>query len=109
MKVSGKQPGQVVETYALLDNISEVSLCDEKLIDELGISGARRRFSLTTQEKSDSPRSGYEVKLIINSIDNESSLEVPKVWTGERLNISELSIPKCRAHHSKSRDWGRCS
>ena len=52
-------------------------------------------FSLTTQAKRSSPRSGYEVKLIISSIDNESSLEVPKVWT-ERLNISELSIPRDR-------------
>ena len=94
VKVQGKQPGQVVETYALLDNGSDVSLCDEKLIDELGISGVQIHFSLTTQEKRDSPRSGYEVKLIINSIDDESSLEVPKVWTVERLNISELSIPR---------------
>ena len=37
MRVHGRQPGQVVETYALFDNGS-VSLCDEKLIDELGIS-----------------------------------------------------------------------
>ena len=87
MRVQGKQPGQDVETYALLDNGSDVSLCDEKLIDQLGISGVQRHFYLTTQEKRDSPRSGYEVKLTINSIDNESSLEIPKVWTVGRLNI----------------------
>ena len=63
--MQGRQPGQEVETYALLDNGSDVSLCDEKLIDELGISGVQRHFSLTTQEKRDSPRSGYEVKLIV--------------------------------------------
>ena len=96
VRVQGSQPGQEVETYALLDNGSDVSLCDERLINELGISGVQRHFSLTTQEKRDSPRSGYEVKPIINSIDNESSLEVPKVWTVERLNISELSIPRDR-------------
>ena len=94
VKVQGRQPGQVVEAYALLVNGSDVSLCEEKLIDELGISGVQRYFSLTTKEKKDSPRSGYEVKLIINSIDDESSLEVPNVWTVERLNISELSIPR---------------
>jgi len=94
VRVRGKQPGQDVETYALLDNGSDVSLCDEKLIDQLGISGVQRHFYLTTQEKRDSPRSGCEVKLTINSIDNESSLEIPKVWTIERLNISELSIPR---------------
>ena len=96
VRVQGSQPGQEVETYALLDNGSDVSLCDERRIDELGISGVQRHFSLTTQEKRDSSRSGYEVKPIINSIDNESSLEVPKVWTVGRLNISELSIPRDR-------------
>ena len=75
VKVQGRQPGKSVETYALLDNSSDVALCDEKLIDELGISGVQSHFSVITQEKKDSPRSGYEVKLIINSIDNESSLE----------------------------------
>ena len=96
VRVQGRQPGQVVETYALLDNDSDVSLCEEKLIDKLGISGFQRHFSLTTQKKKDSPRSGYQVKLIINSIDNESRLEVPKVWTVERLNISELTNPRER-------------
>ena len=71
VRVQGRQPGQVLETYALLENGFDVSLCGEKLIDELGISGVQRHFSLTTQEKKDSPRSGYEVKLIINSINNE--------------------------------------
>ncbi|XP_020616752.1 uncharacterized protein LOC110054737 [Orbicella faveolata] len=96
VRVQGKQPGQVVETYALLDNGFDVPLCYEKLIDGLGISGVQRHFSLTTQEKRDSPRSGYEVKLIINSSDHESSLEIPKVWTVERLNNPELSIPRDR-------------
>ena len=39
MRVQGKQPGEEVETYALLDNGSDVSLCEEKLTDQLGISG----------------------------------------------------------------------
>ena len=39
VRVQGSQPGQEQETYALLYNGSDVSLCDERLIDELGISG----------------------------------------------------------------------
>lgn len=35
-----------------------------------------------------------EVKLIIDSIDGDSSLEVPRAWTVDRLNISECSIPR---------------
>ena len=66
------------------------------IINVWGYTEIFPHFSPTTREKRDSPRSGYEVKLIINSIDNESSLEVPKVCTVERLNISELSIPRDR-------------
>ena len=40
--MQGRQPGQVVETYALLDSDFDVSLCEEKLIDELGISRVQR-------------------------------------------------------------------
>ncbi|XP_078344112.1 uncharacterized protein LOC144629777 [Oculina patagonica] len=94
VRVRGNQPGQVVETYALLDSGSDVSLCDEKLIRELGISGVQRNFFLTTQEKKESSKSGLEVKLTIDSINSQSSLEIPKVWTVDRLNISEQSIPR---------------
>ena len=34
MRVQGKQPGQEVETYALLDNDYDVSLCDERSYDQ---------------------------------------------------------------------------
>lgn len=78
--------------YVFLDNGFDVLFCDEKLIDELGISGVQRYFFLIIQKKKDFVRIGYEVKLIINSIDNELRLEVFKVWIVERLNIFELSI-----------------
>ncbi len=94
VRVRENQPGRVVETYALLDSGFDVSLCDEKLIHELGISGAPRNFFLTTQEKKERSKSGLEVKLSIDSINSQSSLEIPKVWTVERLNISEQSIPR---------------
>ena len=96
VRVQGKQPGQVVETYALVSNGSDVSLCDKRLIQEWGFSGIRGNFYLTTQERWNSARTGFEVNLIVNSLDSGSSLEVPKVWTVERLNISEQSIPADR-------------
>ena len=94
VRVRGNQPGRMIETYALLDNGSDVTLCDRELVDELGITGQPRSFLLTTQGSKDSERSGLEVKLIIDSIDGDSSLEVPRAWTVDLLNISECSIPK---------------
>ena len=50
---------------------------------------------LTTQERKDSTaKTGIEVKLTINSINGNSSLEVPRAWTVDHLNISERSIPR---------------
>ena len=40
----GSQPGQVVETYALLDNGSDVTLCDKMLIEQLGITAEEERM-----------------------------------------------------------------
>ena len=42
VRVRGSQPGQVVETYALLDNGSDVTLCDKMLIEQLGITGKHK-------------------------------------------------------------------
>ena len=92
--VRGSQPGQVVETYALLDNGSDVTLCDRMLVEQLGITGKPRNFFLTTQERKDSEKSGLEVKLTIDSIYEDSTIQVPMAWTVDHLNISECSIPR---------------
>ena len=94
VRVRGNKPGQMIETYALLDNGSDVNLCDRELVEKLGITGQPRSFLLTTQESKDSKMSGLEIKLIINSINGDSSLEIPRAWTVDRLNISECSIPR---------------
>lgn len=93
-RVRGSQPGQVVETYALLDNGSDVTLCDRMLVEQLGITGRPRNFFLTTQERKDSEKSGLEVKLTIDSIYEDSTIQSPMAWTVDHLNISECSIPR---------------
>ena len=75
----------------LLDSGSDLSLCDDKLIHELGINGVPRNFFLTTQEKKESSKSGLDVKLTIDSINSQLRLEILKVWTVDCLNFSEQS------------------
>ena len=53
----------------------------------------------------DSPQKGLEVQLSIESIHGDSSLEVPKAWTVDHLNISESSIPK----HGDVNSWPHLS
>ena len=105
VRVRGKLPDKVVETYALLDNGSDVTLCDRKLVEQLELEGKPRNFFLTTQEMKDSPKKGLEVQLSIESIHGDSSLEVPKAWTVDHLNISESSIPK----HGDVNSWPHLS
>ena len=93
VKVHDSLSGRMLETYALLDNGSDISLCDSELVKELGLQGERRDFFLTTQEKRDSTKSGLELKLTISSLDGASTLEIPRVWSVDCLNISSRSIP----------------
>ena len=83
----------MLETYALLDNSSDVSLCDAELVKELDLQCERRDFLLTTQETKDSAKSGLELKLTISSLDGTSALEIQRVWTVDRLN-SAFREPK---------------
>ena len=59
MKVRGRDSNKTVETYALLDSGSDISLCDKTLARELGDRGQEKTFFLTTQEREDSPRVGH--------------------------------------------------
>ena len=51
MKVRNKDAGAVIEAYS-----GFVTLCDKQLVEELGLKGIERNFSLTTQEKRNSLR-----------------------------------------------------
>ena len=58
VKVRDSLFGRMLETYTLMDNGSDVSLCDSELVKELVLQGERRDFFLTTQETKDSAKSG---------------------------------------------------
>ena len=88
-----------METYALLDTGSDVSLCDKNLATELGIQGQQKAFFLTTQEIENrieienSPRFGTEISLTVEPLDGTDKIEVHRLWTVDRLNASSRSIP----------------
>ena len=51
VKVSSPETGKTVETYALLDSGSKVSLCQDRLLESLGATGQPKTMELTTLEK----------------------------------------------------------
>ena len=76
VRVRGKKREEVVETYALLDNGSDITLCDERLREQLGIEGIQRSFFLTTKEKKNSVKNGLEVKLVVEALDGSQEVEL---------------------------------
>jgi len=93
VRVRRNDLSKTVETYALLDTGSDVSLCDKNLATELGIQGQQKAFFLTTQERENSPRFGTEISLTVESLDGTDKIEVNRLWTVDRLNASSRSIP----------------
>ena len=91
---------KIVETYALLDSGSDISLCDKSLAVELGVQGCQNTFYLTTQESEDSTRVGYEFSLTVEPLDGTAKVDVARLWT-VKLNTSSRSIPS----EQDARQW----
>ena len=93
VKVRGKGGGRVIETYALLDNGSEVTLCHERLVKELGLDGQRFEFTLTGMTGSERVDSKL-VDLVVKSIDDSVEVELCNVKTVVNMPISTSCIAK---------------
>ena len=91
--VKGKDGEVEVETYALLDPGSDVSLCSVSLTDKLGIKGSPTKFSLTTVNGQLSERKGHEVALSVKGLQSNERIELNKLWTVDELSISKQTIP----------------
>ena len=68
VKVRGIDGTREIETYALLDNGSDVSRCDDYLVKQLGITGVPTTFSLTTVNEGAKENHGEEVRLFVSDI-----------------------------------------
>ena len=60
----------------------------------VGLDGVKRKFSLTTLNRERRERNGMEVELQVTDMDGEESITIPRVWSVEKLPISERSIPQ---------------
>ena len=90
---AGNPDGRKVETCALLDSGSEVSLCDRRLINKLGLDEVEKQFSLTTLNEEKRYRNSLEVNLEVSSLNNEHSISLEGVWSMEALPVSSKATP----------------
>ncbi|XP_060589840.1 uncharacterized protein LOC132744996 [Ruditapes philippinarum] len=82
-----------VETYALLDEGSDVTLCSESLVKRLGVESKPCKFTLTTVNKSSQNINGKEVKLQVSALNGGQVIDLQKVWSVKTLPISLQSLP----------------
>ena len=68
--VKVKSPGNdlIIETYAFLDNGSNVSFCSEELATQLGLSGRPTSLSLTTMDREDNRSASRIVSLQVRKM-----------------------------------------
>ena len=93
MKVYRSNSDEFVETYALMDNGSEVTLCHEQLAKKLGLVGKKIEYTLTGMTGSTQVE-GTMVSLTVKSMDESTVIELPNVKTVKGMPISPSCIPK---------------
>ena len=92
VKIQAKDGNSKVETYALLDSGSEVTLCHEQLSDKLGFHGNKSNFTLTGMTGSQNVESRV-VNIVVESMDGSTSVQLANVRTVNYIPIPENCIP----------------
>ncbi|XP_041484654.1 uncharacterized protein LOC121431209 [Lytechinus variegatus] len=93
LPVKVKANNRQVETWAILDNGSDVSLCDRSLAKELGLREKETQFALTTISHDNCTMKGSEVSFSVVGVEESDEIELNGVWTVDKLPISKESIP----------------
>ena len=81
-----------IETYALLDNGSDVSLVHDRLVQMLGIRGRPKPFVINSVNCT-SEVNGLEVDIAVRSLDGSNSVNIRNAWSVPKLPISLSSAP----------------
>ena len=88
----GRGRGEIITTYALLDNGPKSAWFSEGLAKKLGVVGPHIQMPLPTIEMDSNPTSCFKISLNIIDMNEVSMVELPEVLTKEKLNISTYGI-----------------
>ena len=100
VKVMAKEGDEIVNTYALLDSGSEISLCTEQICETLGLEGTKVSFGLTGVTGSMMVE-GRVVDLVVMSVDGKVHEELLGVRTVREIPVSNSCIPS----KNDVKDW----
>ncbi len=94
VKVKCSGSNQVITTYAFLDSGSNTTFCTNELLDQLGVKGKEVSLSLTTLQNEDCQTECRVASLQVYDMEEECLVELPNVFTTDKIPVSESSIPR---------------
>ena len=92
VKVTSPETGMSVKTYALLDSGSNVSLCQDRLLQMLKARGRTEKMLLTTLERENNEATARVVSLKVSSLYGNEELTVPQVFARPNLHLSSSNL-----------------
>ena len=85
--------GHSCQTYALLDDGADKTLCDERLVQQLQLTSRSVTFKISTINSTGGTIRGQEVDLSVSPISgNGSNVQLNNIWTVKQLPISTRGI-----------------
>ena len=81
VKVRAKGNPGFIETYALLDNISNSTFCSLSLLQKLGVSGKKSRITLTTMGTSEEIDTLIVKDLVVSDLDENVVIPLHEMLT----------------------------
>ena len=79
---------KTVTTYAFLNQGSTATLCESRLLQRLGISGEKAKYSLTTVNQTKINVNGKKATLLVSALNDYQYAELTEVFCVEMLPIS---------------------
>ena len=86
--------GNTCETYALVDDGTDKTLCDERSIQMLGTESRPVTFQMTTATSQKVRHEGREVDIQVQSMKGDNIVDLNRVWSVKSLPISTQSAVK---------------
>ena len=93
VKVKANKGSLVIETYAFLDPGSNATFITEKLMEQLSVRGKRTEILLRTMGYEKPVKTRTTGGLEVCSLDGNSFLELPEVFTQNAIPVSQENIP----------------
>ena len=76
---------KTVTTYAFLDQGSTATLCESRILQRLGISGEKAKYSLTTVNQTKVNVDGKKATLLVSALNDDQYTELTEVFCVEKL------------------------